>query len=197
MVRIKDILTYNERKILSFLLFALFLGILVKYIIIQNEPAFSGEIDSVGVYDKKIDIRTASSDELQQLPRIGEVMAERILAYRQQKQFECTDELQEVKGIGHKTMERILPYLLIFGKTVAVAVPVVEDTLLESGLIDVNHADLEELMTLPGIGKVKAQRIIDRREAKGNFRTLEELLEVNGIGEKTLAKLKPLIKCER
>ena len=52
--------------------------------------------------------------------------------------------------------------------------------------VDVNTAGLAELETLDGIGPVLAQRIIDYREENGPFTSLDELLEVKGIGEATL-----------
>ena len=52
--------------------------------------------------------------------------------------------------------------------------------------VDVNTAGLDELDTLDGIGPALAQRIIDYREEHGPFSSLEELLEVKGIGEATL-----------
>lgn len=60
-------------------------------------------------------------------------------------------------------------------------------------LIDINTATHAELVTLPGIGDVLAQRIIDYRDAHGAFSAPEELLSVNGIGEKKLEAILNLI----
>lgn len=56
-----------------------------------------------------------------------------------------------------------------------------------AGLVDVNTAGLDELMTLPGIGEVRAQAILDDREANGPFRYPEDLIRVKGIGEGILS----------
>ena len=60
----------------------------------------------------------------------------------------------------------------------------------ESGPVDINTAGLEELDALAGIGPVLAQRIIDYRTEHGPFQSVDELLEVKGIGEKTLEKFR-------
>jgi competence protein ComEA len=60
--------------------------------------------------------------------------------------------------------------------------------------VDINRATFGQLVSLPGIGPVKAQRIIDYRKANGGFKSVEELVNVRGIGEKTLEKLRDKIK---
>ena len=62
-----------------------------------------------------------------------------------------------------------------------------------STLININTADLEQLNKITGIGDIKAQSIIDYREANGGFKSLEELKNVDGIGDKTFEKIKDQI----
>jgi comEA protein len=61
-----------------------------------------------------------------------------------------------------------------------------------AGPVDVNAATAEELTALPGIGPARAAAIVALREERGGFRSLDELLDVKGIGPKTLARLRPL-----
>ncbi|MEA3326453.1 MAG: helix-hairpin-helix domain-containing protein [Chloroflexota bacterium] len=56
--------------------------------------------------------------------------------------------------------------------------------------LDLNKASQEALESLPGIGPVKAVVILEYREQVGTFSTIEELLNIEGIGEKTLESLK-------
>jgi competence protein ComEA len=60
-----------------------------------------------------------------------------------------------------------------------------------SDLVNLNSATLEQLDSLPGVGPVTAQKILDWRTAHGAFTAIDELLEVDGIGEKTLADMAP------
>lgn len=64
---------------------------------------------------------------------------------------------------------------------------------LDSIRIEMNEANLEDWVRLPGIGEVYAQRIMSYRHQVNGFSSVEQLLEVKGIGEKRFQKLKPMI----
>jgi competence protein ComEA len=64
------------------------------------------------------------------------------------------------------------------------------DVLEHAKLVNINSAHLEELIVLPGIGKKKAQAIIDYRVKHGNFFDLASLSRVKGIGQGILDQLK-------
>ena len=56
----------------------------------------------------------------------------------------------------------------------------------KQGTVNINTATLEELQTIKGIGKKKAEAILQYRKEHGAFRTKEDLLQVKGIGKKAL-----------
>lgn len=62
------------------------------------------------------------------------------------------------------------------------------------GLVSLNQGTTSDLETLPGVGPVLAERIVAFREEHGRFETVEDLLEVPGIGEAKLASLRDLVK---
>lgn len=66
----------------------------------------------------------------------------------------------------------------------------------EVQIVNINDADLDELMTLPNVGETLAKRIIDYREKYGSFKTEEDLLNVEGLGEKKLEAIIEFIEVE-
>ncbi|MDI6734693.1 MAG: helix-hairpin-helix domain-containing protein [bacterium] len=189
------------------------------------------------IIDNIVNINTASLEELESLPNIGSVTANKIIEYRQTYgPFRAIKEITNVKGIGQKTFEKIKGRITVgtivlsrtdMGKsisgkktiTISEGVTFSENTITPSlkktkGLSDVigsltikegnafdkkvnlNTASLEEIESLPRIGPVGAKRIIEYRQIHGGFKSVEEIMEVKGIGEKTFEKIKELISVE-
>ncbi len=66
-------------------------------------------------------------------------------------------------------------------------------TITNSEKININEADIEELILLPGIGETKAKEIVMYRETNGYFDTIEDILNVPGIGDATLKQIQDRI----
>lgn len=79
------------------------------------------------------------------------------------------------------------------GELIAVGVPGLGAAPAAPGKVNLNTATLAQLDTLPGVGPVLAQRIIDYRASHGGFREVSELRQVDGIGEETYTRLKDLV----
>lgn len=60
--------------------------------------------------------------------------------------------------------------------------------------VSLTTATVEQLETLPGVGPVLAQHIVDYRTEHGGYRSVDELREVNGIGDRRFADLRPLVR---
>ena len=84
----------------------------------------------------------------------------------------------------------ILVGLLIAILSVAIRMPA---TASEEKLININTASVAELSELKGIGAAKAQQIVAYREKSGLFKSVDELRQVNGIGDKLLERLRPQV----
>ncbi|GAM13332.1 helix-hairpin-helix domain-containing protein [Mesobacillus selenatarsenatis] len=84
-------------------------------------------------------------------------------------------------------------YVPRIGEDVNAVLPVQVGETAENGTVNLNSAGSSELQTLPGIGPAKAEAIIEYRESNGPYKSIEDLKEISGIGDKTFEKLKDLI----
>ena len=89
--------------------------------------------------------------------------------------------------------EAAVPAVVVESRTTSL--DVLEDTGATSsgGLVNINTATAEELDALPGIGPSTAQKILDYRDENGRFNSIEEIMNVSGIGEAKFNSVKDLI----
>ena len=75
----------------------------------------------------------------------------------------------------------------------ALALAAAAPSFAESSPINVNTASAAELATLKGIGPAKAQAIVEHRDKNGQFKTVDDLKLVRGVGDKMLEQLRPQV----
>ena len=148
---------------------------------------------------ERVDPNRDPDVELARLPGVGPALAGRILESRDAEgPFRTAGDLLRVPGIGPATLERITP-LLDLDDPPAGAFPVpggaggAPQPGGSSQRVNVNRAAAAELETLPGSGPALADRILEHRARFGPFRTVDDLLEVPGIGPATLDRLRPIV----
>ena len=88
----------------------------------------------------------------------------------------------------------VLGLAITLPSNAAVTKAAVSESTEKTQLVNVNQASVEQLSQLPGIGKSKAQAIVDYRTKQGKFKSLADLAQVKGIGDKLIAKLEGKVK---
>ncbi|MFC2170301.1 ComEA family DNA-binding protein [Acidobacteriota bacterium] len=96
-----------------------------------------------------------------------------------------------MKKITKKSMAFSLVFAFLF--TMIVSLQTQAGLQKTEKKVNINTATVTELQSLPRIGAKVAQRIVDFRNEHGQFKKIEELMKVKGIGEKTFEQLKDLI----
>ncbi|WP_434311154.1 helix-hairpin-helix domain-containing protein [Hominifimenecus sp. rT4P-3] len=114
------------------------------------------------------------------------------------------DAVQAAGGFAEDADVSFLNLALLLSDGEQLAVPTMEEAKAQreaqvqsassDGRIDLNQAGKEELMTLPGIGEVRAEAILSYREVHGAFSSVEDLMEVSGIKGSTFEKIKEKVK---
>lgn len=210
-------LTPKEQKLLLLLAFLLVLGVVLRFVL-PAEKDFAlqqGATDGTGMAGERMDqggptaVEAAGSgvspekhesEKMIVIHMAGAVVQPGI--YHLPAGSRVYQLLDAAGGaLDEGDLERVnLAQPLVDGQQVYLPRKGEEGHVLQAGgvagaspLININTASRDQLESLPGIGAVKAGNIMSYREQHGPFQSIEELLEVSGIGAKTLEGLRDLI----
>ncbi len=164
---------------------------------------------------ERLDPNEVSEAQLRRLPGIGPTRARAIVEARGRQRFRAPEDLLRVPGIGEATLARIASHLEVRrgggrAPAVAGAAPVPVGGAPVSGArrgnvgrpagvaagcagLDLNRATAAELERLPWIGPARARQVLETRERLAGFHSVDQLVEVPGIGPYTLERLRPLV----
>lgn len=170
----------------------------------------------------RVNLNTAGAALLVTLPGVGKAIAGRIIESRTTDgPFKSINDLTRVRGIGVRTLEKLRSLIAVgegdptgvAGAVDARAPPSAASANAGSakpanpakpgphtaaskafvGSVNVNTATADELKALPGIGPKTASNVIMDRNARGPYRSIDELTRVKGIGQGKLSKIRPFV----
>ena len=140
---------------------------------------------------ERIDLDRATAEEIARLPQVGMALARRIVASRDsQGPFGSMEGLDRVPGVGPGLMGRIAPHATFSARPTTAFHGLAPAVQPGGASLDLNTADSAALERLPGVGPYLAGRIVAYRNRHGRFLSVEELVKVGGVGEKTLARIR-------
>lgn len=156
-----------------------------------------------------LDLNAATAEELETLPGVGAILAERIVSYREAVGgFQTLEELQQVNGIGSGIYSQIAPYLFIIGElqtispeselpeaTDAAAPELEPETASESASasiprLDINTATAEDFQKLPNVTPEQAEAIVRLRTQIQYFQNIYELLYADGMTDRLFLSIR-------
>ncbi|OFK58507.1 hypothetical protein HMPREF2811_05630 [Globicatella sp. HMSC072A10] len=214
MNKIIDIFKENKVMLVIFIL-----GIV--YFLFQNQPetvSFLSESGETITDETLLTMSTTDTTEITTQEMIiyvdvkGEVRNPGV--YQLSNGARVMDAIESAGGLTNEADEDQLNLALLLSDQMVIVVPNINQTLVEEFSmvnhfaneidedphnelkININVADVAELTLLPGIGEKKAQAIIDYREEYGSYQTIEDLMNVSGIGQKTFDKLSSMISVQ-
>jgi competence ComEA-like helix-hairpin-helix protein len=124
------------------------------------------------------------------LPGVGEVLAQRIVAYRDKNgPFQSIDDLAKIKNLRASVIEQFRDQTTVSGSE--------KEPPATDGKLNLNTATAKELEALPGIGEILSQRIVDYRRAHGSYRSVTDLTKVEGVRASVVEKLSSLVTTGR
>lgn len=148
--------------------------------VVQN-----GQVDEVKETTIMVDIKGAVNK-----PGVYEMkQGDRIISVIEKAQGFHKDANIEVINLALLLEDEMLIYVPKVGEEQVHQVSTTTVVSNDNGKININTASIEELQEIPGIGPAKARTIISYREENGKFKNPDELVQVSGIGQKTVEKM--------
>ncbi|MBW6516552.1 MAG: helix-hairpin-helix domain-containing protein [Candidatus Cloacimonetes bacterium] len=197
---LRNYLTPTEQKIVFFILIAAIVGIVIHYSGLEAEDSL---VDSLKVIASdpvpiRFDINTITEQELQVIPGIGPARAQAIIAYRETNKPIVVDDLLNVRGIGEVTLAKIKEFFGESNNRLESSEDESDEKTLNMGqrdfssLMNINDASIEDLMAIRGVGQVRGESIFNYIREQGRIKNIDQLLDISGIGPKTLENIKEL-----
>ncbi|MFY9398124.1 MAG: ComEA family DNA-binding protein [Desulfomonilia bacterium] len=128
---------------------------------------------------EKIDINTATAEQLKNIPGMDESLAQSIVDYRQANgPFSSVDGLSQVQGMDQQKLDSVKGYLT-------------------ADKINLNTATAEQLKVIPGLDETLAQSIVEYRQVNGPFSSVDDLSQVQGMDQQKLDSIREHVSTDK
>ena len=195
----------NKYLLITIILVFTLLTVMVINLNANSKEYIVGDTDSSKIQDESI-AEDAEEENYEQEENSkvtvfvsGEVLNQRVVELEKGKRL--IDAVEICGGLTEKADLNAVNLALVLEEEGHYIIPAIGDTNVvnatnlnqmnsSSNLVNINSADIELLKTLPGVGDVLGQRILDKREELGKFTSIDQLNDVSGIGDKKFSDIK-------
>ncbi|WP_417202923.1 helix-hairpin-helix domain-containing protein [Acetoanaerobium sticklandii] len=195
----------NKYLLITIILVFTLLTVMVINLNANSKEYIIGDTDSSTIQDESIaDDAEEENYEQEENSKVtvfvsGEVLNQRVVELEKGKRL--IDAVEICGGLTEKADLNAVNLALVLEEEGHYIIPAIGDTNVvnatnlnqmnsSSNLVNINSADIELLKTLPGVGDVLGQRILDKREELGKFTSIDQLNDVSGIGDKKFSDIK-------
>lgn len=195
----------NKYLLITIILVFTLLTVMVINLNANSKEYIIGDTDSSTIQDESIaDDAEKENYEQEENSKVtvfvsGEVLNQRVVEIEKGKRL--IDAVEICGGLTEKADLNAVNLALVLEEEGHYIIPAIGDTNVlnatnlnqmnsSSNLVNINSADIELLKTLPGVGDVLGQRILDKREELGKFTSIDQLNDVSGIGDKKFSDIK-------
>ena len=195
----------NKYLLITIILVFTLLTVMVINLNANSKEYIIGDTDSSTIQDESIaDDAEKENYEQEENSKVtvfvsGEVLYQRVVELEKGKRL--IDAVEICGGLTEKADLNAVNLALVLEEEGHYIIPAIGDTNVvnatnlnqmnsSSNLVNINSADIELLKTLPGVGDVLGQRILDKREELGKFTSIDQLNDVSGIGDKKFSDIK-------